>query len=347
MTLRRQRVGIRPKGRGWQAYVRVRGVLQTKMFPAATSLEEMQAWRASQVGPGGRRRAGTFSADVALYLARKTTMPAYPGRVRLMTWWQERLGPQRPSSSISSQEVAEALEAYQLAGYGPGSTKLLRSALSNFFLTQFGKAAANPVRGVPAPRQPAPQIRAVPYPIIRALFALIPPSASKARLQLIPWTGIPPAQIKTIRPADIDWTAHELRVRGRRKGEGTYERTLPLCPEAISALQLFAEYAAWGPFNTPALSRFCRFWAQRLAPPQHITPYMLRHSFGTAVYRATGDLSSVGRLLGHSHGSPLTRVYVGAAVQDVDRAAMVKFAAATGAKVGPELPAPLPQFDKS
>ena len=89
----------------------------------------------------------------------------------------------------------------------------------------------------------------------------------------------------------------------------------------------FVDLAAWGEFDSSSLNHFCRRHAQTLTPPQDITPYMLRHSFLTEIYRLTGDQGTTARLAGHAPGSPVTRVYVGAAVSDVDRAAVAAFQA--------------------
>jgi integrase len=44
-----------------------------------------------------------------------------------------------------------------------------------------------------------------------------------------------------------------------------------------------------------------------------LKPYDLRHSFGTRVYQASGDLHATGRLMGH-RDSKTTERYIGAAV---------------------------------
>lgn len=328
---RSQYLGIRRHGAGWQAYVRIDGRLVTKSFPLATSAEAMQAWRSAIKDRRLPLQAarGTFAGDVSAYLLRKQAMPTYAQRVRHMQWWVEQLGGGRPSASLEAHDIAVALQRLLVAEHNPATVKLIRSALSNFFTTMWGKAGANPVRDVPVPKQAPPQIRSVPYATIRALLTAGPLCPSRARLALVAYTGIPPAQIQTIRKTDIDWERRELRVRGRRKGAGSGERTIPLCDAALEALKEFNALSAYGPFDTPSLNHYCRRWAARLTPPQDITPYMLRHSFLTEIYRLTGDLGTTGRLAGHALHSPITRVYVGAAVSDVDRAAIAAF----GAKV--------------
>ena len=78
-------------------------------------------------------------------------------------------------------------------------------------------------------------------------------------------------------------------------------------------------------FSGDALAKTYRSAARRAggalvdvngAPITHL--YDLRHSFGTAMYRKTGDLATVGRFLGHAKNSPLTARYAMGAERDVD-----------------------------
>jgi hypothetical protein len=62
----------------------------------------------------------------------------------------------------------------------------------------------------------------------------------------------------------------------------------------------------------------------------------LRHSVGADLYRTTGDIATVGRLLGHTPGSPVTEQYARGAHQDVDMAALAAFSARRAAVVAPK-----------
>ena len=50
----------------------------------------------------------------------------------------------------------------------------------------------------------------------------------------------------------------------------------------------------------------------RVLQRDDLTPYVLRHSFATAVYAATGDLHAVGQLLLHSSPTLTARYALGA-----------------------------------
>lgn len=317
---RRRSVGVRRKRQGWQAYVRIRGRLLSKQFPANTPLETMQAWRHQQAGAHLPSPHGTFAADAEAYLKRKTAMPTYAQRVTHLAWWVERLGGTRITSTLSAQEISEALQELLVAGYAPTTVLHYHTALSNFWTTTFGKAAHSPLREVPRPKALEQPIRAVSYDVIRQVLVAVDAPDSRARLSLIAYTGLPPATIGRLRRDDYDAPTATLRVPGRRKGGGTRPWTLPLSAEAVEALELLDTCRGWGPFNPGRLHRHCVQAAEAVGVKLY--PYMLRHSFGTALYRATGDLGATGRLMGHAPGSPLTARYVGAAMADVDRKAV-------------------------
>ena len=139
-------------------------------------------------------------------------------------------------------------------------------------------------------------------------------SKTKARLALMAYTGFAPATIMRLRPKDVRWDAGSVFVQGRRKGKGTKGQTIPLTSAGLEALRRFDELDCWGPFGTS--SAWCSF--QRPCGKLGLTglrPYDLRHSFGTAVYAATGDLRATQQLLGHASRTTTDR-YTLAAVPE-------------------------------
>ena len=99
-----------------------------------------------------------------------------------------------------------------------------------------------------------------------------------------------------------------------RKGKGTKGQTIPLTPSGLAALRRFDELECWGPFSTsPMWQSF-----QRACSTLGLTglrPYDFRHSFGTAVYAASGDLRATQQLLGHASRTTTDR-YTLAAVPE-------------------------------
>ena len=75
--------------------------------------------------------------------------------------------------------------------------------------------------------------------------------------------------------------------------------TIPLTAEAEAALDALDHFGAYGPFSTSTVRRAFHLACQRLHL-SGIRPYDLRHSFGTALYAATGNTRIVKEFLGHS-----------------------------------------------
>ena len=189
------------------------------------------------------------------------------------------------------------------------------------------------------PRVPPPpdEARAVSQALIDAIFAAMPdrgrptkghPRSSvnltKLRLRVMATTGLPPAQIMRLSPADVNLTARTIYVRPRRKGKGVAGRTLPLTHAAVEALQAFAAAGAWGRFSTHSMGMsFARAvetarqaWeaaGQRWDVPQGFRAYDLRHSFLSAAYAVTGDIRAVAELGLHA-SLQTTRRYTEGAV---------------------------------
>jgi len=95
---------------------------------------------------------------------------------------------------------------------------------------------------------------------------------------------------------------------------------LPLTTNGARALTLLIATKAFGPFSRYHLRRGFRRACTAAGVPT-CRPYDLRHSFGTDVYRRSGNLDAVQALLLHSSPT-LTRRYALAAVDARLRAAL-------------------------
>ena len=162
------------------------------------------------------------------------------------------------------------------------------------------------------PAEPEPEPRGLPYSLVQDLLDAMPEqgqgvkgrmrdcaSKTKARLTLMAYTGLPPRTIMRLRPRDVRWDAGAVFIQGRRKGKGTKGQTIPLTSAGLEALRRFDEVDCWGSFST---SSAWKSFQGTCARPDltGLRPYDLRHSFGTAVYAATGDLRATQQLLGHA-----------------------------------------------
>lgn len=344
--------GILPTPHGYLVTVRVLGELKAQRFPPEAKLTVMRDWRmtarvtglaAAAQRTGKAVKPGTLADDVRDYLKGIATMPRLDQRTKHMTEWLEALGPERTRDSIQTHEIQAELHRLRKSGcpvieyvrdannrairkvvghrpYSESEVNKRRTALMHFFRVMNGKSGRNPVRDIPKFREPDPEPRGVPMDTIERILAHLKPSVTKARLSVMAYTGIPHLTLALVRPEDVRWDVPAVYLHGRRKGKGTKGRMLPLRPEAVKAFRLMETWDAWGQSRAdgghpkrgwsslnPAVGRACR----ALKIPV-IRSYDFRHSFGTAVYAASGDLHATGKLLGHSDSRLTARYALGA-----------------------------------
>jgi integrase len=336
-----QWAGIRRRGAGWEANVRVGGHLHTQTFALDTPPRVMQDWRARQRGAAIPTRRGTLADDVTRYLATVRHMPTYEERKKHLDDWLAALGPDRSRATITTQELDAILSdwltdprsATDPRPLAPVSVRHRRTALRHLYRVLDGKSAPNPVADTRRPPDPRPQPRAVPLEHIRRMLEHLPTGQTRARVMVILATGLPHASVMALQPADVDLQRAVARVPARRKGQGAAARLLPLNPSAVAAFQEMARTKAWGAFSQSGMRslvlRACE--AAGVAP---FTPYQLRHTAATLIYQQTGSLDTTARLLGHST-TAITQRYTQEAHLAVDTLAMAKVGRVLAAQLAP------------
>lgn len=186
-------------------------------------------------------------------------------------------------------------------------------ALSNLWAVLDGRRAPNPVRDVPEAVEPDALPRALSYATIEQILDAMPDrgqprkgqgrptvNLSKLRLRVIAYTGLTYAQLRVLTPEHIDFAAGTLLLPKRRKGKGAKARLLGLLPQAVAAIQALHDADGWGDFSGSSLhSSFMRAARRVLGPSTTVRPYDFRHSFGSAIYRATKSREAVKELLSH------------------------------------------------
>jgi integrase len=313
---------------GIRAQIRINGVLHRRHFKRGTDPLVIKQWLLTQEKKFRRpdaRQTGHFDDDARAYLAAVTAMPSYADRAKHIEEWIAVFG-SRFRGSISSHDIRAQLQKWRseprTVTAGKANPRELtlsasavnhrRTALMHLFTVLDGKSAENPVRDVPKFREPAVVPRALSYVQIRRIFKAMSPCKSKARLMVIAYTGIPHAQLKRITVGDVDFRAKTVRVEGRKKGAGTQARVMPLTPDGVTAFKLMRKEDAWGPFSNDTLRRLFREACARAKVTADVTTYDLRHSFGTEIYRRSGDIRATQLLMGHSKEAQTHR-YTGAA----------------------------------
>jgi integrase len=340
-------VGLWADEAGLSATVQVGKLPQReKRFPRTNDLEadirKMQRWqlhtRAEMLGeqPTEAPR-DSLTASVPRFLA---TMPAGSSARRdheklLAAWCATRLGTM-DRRAIRRSDVLTQLSTWEADGYAAATLNHRLRSLRKLYdvLDAEDDFAINPCAKIRKREEPEPEERGTTYDILEAILALIPDvgfarergasrppfNKSKIRLRVMAWTGLPPAQIRKIRPEHIHWTANELDVMPRSKGKGVKARRLPLLPEAVAALRDFDAAGAYGTFSNAApwnaWQRAKRRYLEELrkenAPGletitqivKPLRPYDLRHSFAALVYETTGSRDAIKDLL--LHGSMQT-----------------------------------------
>jgi integrase len=278
----------------------------------------MKAWREEQrvrvrLGAALPPPDSTFLEDVRTYLSRRQTMPTLADRKRDLARWVQVFGPERDRRTITSGEIATQLETWRKAGYAANTCNHRRTALMSLWSVLDGKTAPNPAKDAPKYRDES--LDAPPRALSPIATALIlermRPSLTRARLELMLWTGWPHKQIKHLTPADIRWQ-DAVRLQFRRKGKGAAGVWLPLLPQAWAALEAFKKIGAWGTFRHSSVRTSFRRAARNVRETimlplpiwrelEDVTPYQQRHSFGTLVAALTQDDRAVQTLMQHSN----------------------------------------------
>lgn len=288
-----------------------------------------------------------FRADAERYLEAVCALPTWKTRCKDIREWVEVFG-DRPRAEISPAEIRAQRDRWLTLGprmeqqrvngkwawvrvskpLSASSVNHRLRALRNLWTVLDGRHAPNPVADVPEAEEPGDIPRAIPPAIITAILDAIPDrgrpprrkdgrkrsrptlSMTKARLGVMAWTGLPPAQLGQIDEKDVDLEGRRVYVRRRKKGRGVAASWRPLTAKGVEAFEALAAADAWGPFSPSAARHTFRRAAVKVQRElaeagivvdlSDVTPYDLRHSVATDTLRATGDLHATAALLGHS-----------------------------------------------
>jgi integrase len=301
----------RPTEYGWQFYTRIGDHLATEHFcphelknghePTQREIDDWvgktRAIADGTVTPIEPSDEPTFADDVPVYLAQVRTMPTYAWRKADLDLWLPIVG-HLPRSQITAGIIRTQLEAWRADGYAESTVNHRRTAIMHLYAILDGKSARNPARDVPRYAEPDLPPRNLSLPAVDAILATMPDDAMRARLVLMRWTGWPQAQIRTLTEQQIAWD--EAVLLSRNKGRGVKPRWIPLLPEGWTALKRLRELKGFGAFENWALRSAFRRAAARArtntALPEavrkelaNVTPYQLRHTFGTLVSGVTRD----------------------------------------------------------
>jgi integrase len=296
--------GLTQTTKGWRISLGPGGSLFTKRFPPSMPQDRIEAELVkarSRMKAGRAGLSGTFGGDCTRYLTDYYTgKPGYAERKRHLDLWQDALGALTWRADITKDDIARTLNAWKAAGLAADTCNKRRTALLALYHALDGRGGSNPVRDIPKFRSPDPLPRGLPYVQIEKALRKLPKCKTQARLRLMAYTGLRHSQIMRLTPDCWNTRHKSLLVPGTAKGRGTKPYVLPLSERATAALHAFDEQDAWGAFTWAPMARMWKEAATKAKLPPGTVPYDLRHSFGTMIYRTTGDLKVTKELMGHS-----------------------------------------------
>lgn len=330
MASKRVSRGIRSDQYGYRAYIKVGNLQREKRYPPGTKLQTIRDWRdetrlALRKALPPPNLAGSFSAEVANYLAQVKAMPTYAERERHLDLWLAALGRDTPRSAITAADVRTVLHRWKDSGLEAATCNKRRAALMHVFSVLDGRGGRNPVRDVPKFPVSDPLPRGRDPHVLDAKLLLAPRCRGRACCRVLLWTGMRPVELARAQPDDVDLT-HKIAVV--RTGKGGRTRVVPLTPQAVSAWKEFIAEDCWEHVPQAApLNRLLKKWTG----VETLRVYDLRHSYGTALARRQTRLDVIGSLMGHST-LELTKRYTLAAITPDAAAATEKLAAKAGSR---------------
>lgn len=311
--------GIKRTATGFRAWQRVRpgaGGLKSKRFPKTATLTEMKAWREDtrakhRTEPSAPIARGTLAADIKKYLKLVATMPSLKDRTRDLAAWEAAYG-MRPRAALTRSDYQLVLQDWRLHGkhgkpLAASTVNHRRTALMHLYTVLDGKAAPNPLRDIRPFDEPPAEPRDLGLDTARAILHALKPSKSRARINVLTWTGMRGnSELAKMRPEYVNLAQRECWVPTGKKGQ---PRLIVLNDEGVEAWREFTYMKAWGRYSKDSLRRaFQRAVAivnamrRRRGQPalQDVRVYDLRHTIATALRRAGADLADIQAHLGHS-----------------------------------------------
>jgi integrase/recombinase XerC len=209
-------------------------------------------------------------------------------------------------------------------GFEPASVRRKLSSLRSFFkfLVRRGIASKNPVSGLQGPK--LQQKLPVFLDVSRAGLLGQTDESSDIEHKMAAWlseflyqTGLRRSELLGLKPENINLTARQIKVKGKR----SKERVLPLTPRACAIIEAYGQLNpdAWTgetffrwpdgkPISEKKLYTLIKNHLSAFTTHEKRSPHVLRHSFATHLLDEGASIRAVQELLGHS-SLAATQVY--------------------------------------
>ena len=296
---------------GLAATVKVNGMQRERRFPRGTPLRTIQGWRDEMRGnlrtlPKGAKH--TLRHDAGRYVKQKEgQLASIRDRRRALEMWVERFGHLRTLAlERHVPELNEQLHAWRKERSG-ATCNHRRDALMNLVRVLYGHKAATGLSDlVMFPKAP-PKPRWLNRAHIAAVLARLEARTKlSARLHLLHWTGMRPAQMGRLTP-DSFHLNHEVPHVVVPRAKGGRTAAIPLLEEGLRAAQQFIDMDAFGEWKTePANKALAK--AAGMAGRRPFTTYQIRHSFACGLRQSGADVADIQDLYGHTNAET-TKIY--------------------------------------
>ena len=174
--------------------------------------------------------------------------------------------------------------------------------------------AANPFRGIKAPRSPKRLPTDLSVDQLQGLLRDQPITPLEIRdlalVELLYGAGLRLSELVGLRLTELDLAEGLVRVTGK----GKRERIVPIGRAASDALKAWLPLRSEGdplgpvftgrggrPLGARAIQKRLAIFARNRGLPVPLHPHMLRHSFASHILQSSQDLRAVQELLGHAH----------------------------------------------
>ena len=243
----------------------------------------------------------TLGHDAGRYIDQvRSTLVSIKDRERHIGAWLPRFGHLRTLSLPDhTRWLNEQLRDWRKT-LSASTCNLRRDALTNLAKVLYGRRAAAEFVDLVRFRTPPPTPRWIDRDHIAEVLDAVPShTKTYARLTLMHWTGMRPAQMGRL--TKQDFRLHEkIPFVAVPRGKRGRLAAIPLVGRGLEAARDFITKDAFGKWSCPSANKGIAR-AAALVGRETFTVYQIRHSFAAALRRTGSDIADIQDLYGHTN----------------------------------------------